>query len=193
MQPYGLPYPRNVSQEDFEDAYCLSIHRGCGDRKGQMQLSTCLYSGMTKLAIQDCSNQYCLTLYWKYSPLTHPYNNIALLPLAYAQGQFQKKSPSQEITGLSLQVWENPEFWEPICDKKEMQNLVYKLFGEEHIFSLHERLVQDHLTSTQFFLLLSPRRNPAPECDKAQLFAFILDKLCIIMSIKKVSEHVQPS
>ena len=86
MQPYGLPYPGNISQKDFEDthAYCLSNHHGCGDRKGQMSLCTCLYPGMTKLAIRDCSNLYCLTLNCKYSPLTHLYNNIALLPVADA-------------------------------------------------------------------------------------------------------------
>lgn len=57
MQPYGLPFHGNVSQEDFEDthAYCLSTHRGCGDRKGQMSLSACWSPGMAKLAIQDCS------------------------------------------------------------------------------------------------------------------------------------------
>lgn len=57
MQPYGLPYHENVSQEDFEDthAYCLSTHCVSGDRKGQMSLSACLSPGMTKLAIWDCS------------------------------------------------------------------------------------------------------------------------------------------
>lgn len=70
MQPYGLPYHGNVSQEDFEDthAYCLSTHHVCSDRKGQISQSACLSPGMTN-HLSDSELEVFLTRLWSSSAL----------------------------------------------------------------------------------------------------------------------------